>query len=258
MIGTCSIDTTCTIWDVTVRFVLPAALCCARVRYLKMLHTRRKQRRRSSSHMTKKCMILLFPRARTCSPLLARTARSECLICGTLAALCRHCVCLTNLTTSCCRRSLEHSTIMYESENLKPLLRLAWNKQDQNYLATVVMDSPIAYVLDIRCACCVRACCAAGLCHSYIDVSMRSMPSAPVAELNAHAASLNGVQWAPHSSCHLCTAGEDSQALIWDLSSIPKPVEGVFVACVSATWLRSIVGCTWSQTPSWPTAPTAR
>lgn len=39
---------------------------------------------------------------------------------------------------------------MYESESLKPLLRLSWNKQDQNYLATVVMDSPIAFVLDIR------------------------------------------------------------------------------------------------------------
>lgn len=47
-------------------------------------------------------------------------------------------------------RSLEHSTIMYESEGFKPLLRLAWNKQDQNYLATAVMDSPIAYILDIR------------------------------------------------------------------------------------------------------------
>lgn len=60
-----------------------------------------------------------------------------------------------SLTSYYCHRSLEHSTIMYESENLKPLLRLAWNKQDQNYLATVVMDSPIAYVLDIRYACCV-------------------------------------------------------------------------------------------------------
>jgi hypothetical protein len=46
--------------------------------------------------------------------------------------------------------SLEHSTIMYESEGLKPLLRLAWNKQDQNYLATIVNDSSTAYILDIR------------------------------------------------------------------------------------------------------------
>ena len=52
------------------------------------------------------------------------------------------------------------------------------------------------------------------------------MPSAPVTELAAHAAAVNGVQWAPHSSCHICTGGDDSQALIWDLSPIPKPIEG--------------------------------
>ena len=48
-------------------------------------------------------------------------------------------------------RSLEHSTIMYESEGLKPLLRLSWNKQDANYLATVGLDSSTTTILDIRC-----------------------------------------------------------------------------------------------------------
>lgn len=37
-------------------------------------------------------------------------------------------------------RSLEHSTIIYESPNLDPLLRLEWNKQDPNYLATFMVD----------------------------------------------------------------------------------------------------------------------
>lgn len=35
-------------------------------------------------------------------------------------------------------RSLEHSTILYESPDLTPLLRIAWNKQDPNYLATIL------------------------------------------------------------------------------------------------------------------------
>jgi hypothetical protein len=48
-------------------------------------------------------------------------------------------------------RSLEHSTIMYESDGLKPLLRLSWNKQDANYLATVGLDSSTTTILDIRC-----------------------------------------------------------------------------------------------------------
>lgn len=38
-------------------------------------------------------------------------------------------------------RHLEHSTIIYEDPQHHPLLRLAWNKQDPNYLATMAMDS---------------------------------------------------------------------------------------------------------------------
>lgn len=38
-------------------------------------------------------------------------------------------------------RHLEHSTIIYEDPTHTPLLRLAWNKQDPNYLATIAMDA---------------------------------------------------------------------------------------------------------------------
>lgn len=38
-------------------------------------------------------------------------------------------------------RHLEHSTIIYEDPQHTPLLRLAWNKQDPNYLATIAMDA---------------------------------------------------------------------------------------------------------------------
>jgi len=50
----------------------------------------------------------------------------------------------------CSSRNLEHSTIIYESKNYVPLLRLNWNKQDPNYLAAIMMDSPIAIILDVR------------------------------------------------------------------------------------------------------------
>ena len=50
-------------------------------------------------------------------------------------------------------------------------------------------------------------------------------PSRAAATLSGHHASVNGVCWAPHSSCHLSTAGDDRQALIWDLSLMPKPIE---------------------------------
>ena len=95
-------------------------------------------------------------------------------------------------------RSLEHSTIIYETDKLEPLLRLEWNKQDPNYLATFQVDSMRTIILDIR------------------------LPSTPVAEIGGHQGSINATAWAPHSACHLVTAGDDSQALIWDLSGIPK------------------------------------
>ena len=50
-----------------------------------------------------------------------------------------------------------------------------------NYLATILTDSPKAIILDIR------------------------VPSLPVAELVGHQASVNGIAWAPHSPCHICT-----------------------------------------------------
>lgn len=130
-------------------------------------------------------------------------------------------------------RSLEHSTIIYESPGLDPLLRLEWNKQDPNYMATFIVDSRRTIILDIR------------------------VPSLPVAELGefpfvvytdqlcyrhstftfwnylagGHLGCVNSVAWAPHSSCHICTAGDDSQALIWDLSTMGKrPVEDPILA----------------------------
>lgn len=58
-----------------------------------------------------------------------------------------------------------------------PLLRLAWNKQDPNYLATIAMDACEVIILDVR------------------------VPCTPVARLNNHRACVNGIAWAPHRYC---------------------------------------------------------
>lgn len=47
-------------------------------------------------------------------------------------------------------RSLEHSTIVYETSDLSPLLRLAWNKVDPNYIATIMVESNRTIILDVR------------------------------------------------------------------------------------------------------------
>lgn len=102
-------------------------------------------------------------------------------------------------------RQLEHSTIIYESQDMTPLLRLRWNKVDPNYLATVMMDSSQVIILDIR------------------------VPSVPVAKLEHRATpapgNVNAVCWAPHSATHLASAGDGCQALIWDISAVPKRIE---------------------------------
>ncbi|WVZ20883.1 hypothetical protein V8G54_008205, partial [Vigna mungo] len=105
-------------------------------------------------------------------------------------------------------RDKEHSTIIYESPHPDtPLLRLAWNKQDLRYMATILMDSNKVVILDIR------------------------SPTTPVAELERHRGSVNAIAWAPHSSTHICSAGDDTQALIWELPTLAAPT-GIDPMCM--------------------------
>jgi WD repeat-containing protein 68 len=121
-------------------------------------------------------------------------------------------------------RRLDHSTIIYETPGAaSPLLRVEWNKQDPSYIATFSADSMKTVILDIR------------------------LPSTPVAELGGHSASINATAWAPHSHCHICTAGEDSQALIWDIST--RPVEDPILAYNAEGEINNLQ---WSKTqPDW-------
>nr|ACN58396.1 WD40 protein [Saussurea medusa]AOV81580.1 WD40 [Saussurea medusa] len=97
-------------------------------------------------------------------------------------------------------RDKEYSMIIYESPHPDtPLLRLAWNKQDLRYMATILMDSNKIVILDIR------------------------SPMFPVAELERHRGSVNAIGWAPMSCHHICSAGDDSDALIWELLTVAGP-----------------------------------
>mmetsp|Transcript_18475 Transcript_18475/g.30797 ORF Transcript_18475/g.30797 Transcript_18475/m.30797 type:complete len:332 (+) Transcript_18475:206-1201(+) len=98
-------------------------------------------------------------------------------------------------------RTLEHSTILYETPDQSPLLRVAWNRISDNYIATILTNSPTAIIIDVR------------------------MPSVPAIELRAHQASVNGLAWAPHSANHICTCSDDHDALIWDVTTTPRTVE---------------------------------
>ncbi|PSN54334.1 DDB1- and CUL4-associated factor 7 [Blattella germanica] len=78
-------------------------------------------------------------------------------------------------------RHLEHSTIIYEDPQHTPLLRLAWNKQDPNYLATIAMD-----------ACEVRD------DHKALIWDIQQMPRAiedPILAYTAVEGEINHIQW---------------------------------------------------------------
>ena len=92
-------------------------------------------------------------------------------------------------------------------------------------VATVQADSNKTVILDIR------------------------VPSFPVAELAGHANAVNAVAWAPHSSCHVCTAGDDNHALIWDLSAMPSAIEDPILAYDAKHEINNLL---WSTTqPDW-------
>ena len=126
-------------------------------------------------------------------------------------------------------RDKDHSTIIYENpETGVPLLRLGWNKQDPRYMATFGMESKTVAIIDIR------------------------FPTLPVAELKRHASSVNTLAWAPHSSCHICSAGDDAQALIWDLSAINQLSEGGLDPVLAYEAGAEINQLQWSATqPDW-------
>uniref|UniRef100_A0A914HH00 WD_REPEATS_REGION domain-containing protein n=1 Tax=Globodera rostochiensis TaxID=31243 RepID=A0A914HH00_GLORO len=82
---------------------------------------------------------------------------------------------------------------LFDSER-RMLNHLAWNKRDPTKLATVAHDSNEVVILDVR------------------------IPCRPMARFGNHRGAINGITWAPHSTVHLCTAGSDRQALIWQMN----------------------------------------
>eukprot|EP00730_Choanoeca_flexa_P016269 TRINITY_DN7654_c0_g1_i1.p1 TRINITY_DN7654_c0_g1~~TRINITY_DN7654_c0_g1_i1.p1 ORF type:complete len:345 (+),score=58.53 TRINITY_DN7654_c0_g1_i1:150-1184(+) len=122
-------------------------------------------------------------------------------------------------------RNLDHSTIVFEEANQTPLLRLSWNLSDPNYVAFLKMDSKEVIILDIR------------------------VPCVPAATLVKHKSACNGMVWAPHSSCHICTASDDAMAVIWDVAQIPKGEPDAILAYTAPAAINQVQ---WSAIkPEW-------
>ncbi|OWK14163.1 hypothetical protein Celaphus_00001434 [Cervus elaphus hippelaphus] len=108
-------------------------------------------------------------------------------------------------------RHLEHSTIIYEDPQHHPLLRLCWNKQDPNYLATMAMDG----------------------------MELSSLMSASE-EMRCRSESLR------HPP--LCRA-DDHQALIWDIQQMPRAIEDPILAYTAEGEINNVQWA--STQPDW-------
>ena len=119
--------------------------------------------------------------------------------------------------------------------------------------------------------------------HNQVIILDIRAPSVPVAELTGHTQAVNTIAWAPHSSCHLCrfdsrtslsravsikraqhtthlvlsvsssfsvcSGGDDSQALIWDLTAMPKPITEPILAYNAESEINTLQ---WSSgQPEW-------
>jgi len=125
-------------------------------------------------------------------------------------------------------RSLDHSTIIYETPDAKPLLKVAWNPNDPNYLATFSADSRSVIVMDVR------------------------MPSVPAADLSDHDSSVLCMRWAPHSSSHMISGDEDGLRL-WNLqSTTTSPTWSMSSQKITGMDDSSIQQLVWPSTsPDW-------
>lgn len=113
-------------------------------------------------------------------------------------------------------RSLEHSTIIYEpttnsSTNLSAggghynsnaLIRLSTSNVDSHYLATIGVNLNQVIVIDMRMP---------GIPVVTLDGSLGGMNNAAI----------NSIKWHPLSN-HLLTGGDDCQALVWDCTTLSK------------------------------------
>ncbi|KAF5351690.1 hypothetical protein D9756_007421 [Leucocoprinus leucothites] len=114
-------------------------------------------------------------------------------------------------------RALDHSTILYETPVPKnppppnaspstsarpltsPLLRIAFNPLDSNYMSTFHMDGCDVQILDMR------------------------SPGQPVMELRGHIAPINGLGWGSAEQPLLATVADDCQVLLWDIMDHAQP-----------------------------------
>jgi WD repeat-containing protein 68 len=88
-------------------------------------------------------------------------------------------------------RSLNHSTIIYETKGSSPINKLALNLRTSNLIAALSLDTNIIYIFDSR-------------ANSNVCLD----------ELKLHKDPVTGIVWAPDNPTQLCSVSEDNTVII--------------------------------------------
>lgn len=124
-------------------------------------------------------------------------------------------------------RTLDHSTIIWETPDNKPLLRIHWNRGDHNYIGCLCLDSEKATILDIR------------------------MPSLPVGELRGDGI-ISCMNWAPHNPAIMMTAEIPGKLHLWDLNISTAESQWEFILTDEQEEGSIIQQIVWSEcSPDW-------
>ncbi|KAJ3251350.1 ddb1 and cul4 associated factor 7 [Boothiomyces macroporosus] len=155
-----------------------------------------------------------------------------------------------------------------KQELMAPLTSFDWSEADPNQCVTSSLDTTctiwdmntqqaktqlIAHdseVLDVAFSQGVNVFSSVGADGSVRMFDQR-VPAVPVLELQAHTNHVSGISWAPHSSVHLASCGDDGQTLVWDISkSIPvkqhvcdKPVNNLSWNSADTSLIGISTGC---------------
>jgi WD repeat-containing protein 68 len=102
-------------------------------------------------------------------------------------------------------RSPNSSSIIFETIDKSPMIRLKWNLVNPNFILTVIVDKNEIYILDQR------------------------KLTSPYAILKVHTNVVNNAIWAPESSSNIISVSDDKSALLWDINSDSEEPEEYFM-----------------------------
>jgi WD repeat-containing protein 68 len=116
-------------------------------------------------------------------------------------------------------RALDTCSVIFDSPDQTPISRIAWNLNNNNFIAALVMDKNFIYIIDAR------------------------VTNSPYAVLTYHSNVVNAISWSPNSNAYICSVGDDKNALIWDIQLISNRTEDPMMCYTADSEIDNVSWC---------------